>query len=70
MIRVAPVQHEIVWEDPEANYPRYADSVARAAADGADLVVFSEMFTTGFSMASSRLAEQPFGPTVRFLTEQ
>lgn len=70
MIRVAAVQHEIVWEDPEANYPRYADSVARAAADGADLVVFSEMFTTGFSMASSRLAEQPFGPTVRFLTEQ
>ena len=70
MIRVAAVQHDIVWEDPEANYPRYAGFVAGAAADGADLVVFSEMFTTGFSMASERLAEPPFGPTVRFLTEQ
>lgn len=70
MIRVAAVQHAIVWEDPEANYPRHADSVAQAAADGADLVLFSETFTTGFSMASRRLAEQPVGPTVRFLTEQ
>jgi predicted amidohydrolase len=70
VIRIAAVQHGIVWEDPEANYPRYADHVARAAGRGADLVVFSEMFTTGFSMDSARLAEPPFGPTVRFLTEQ
>ena len=70
MIRVAAVQHDIVWEDPDANYPRYADSVARVAADGADLVIFSEMFTTGFSMAADRLAEPPFGPTVRYLAEQ
>lgn len=70
MIRVAAVQHDIVWEDPEANHVRYADMVARAAADGADLVLFSEMFTTGFSMDSENLAQPPFGATQRFMTEQ
>jgi predicted amidohydrolase len=70
MIRVAAVQHEIVWEDPEANYPTYAEHITEASGGGADLVLFSEMFTTGFSMASDRIAESPDGPTAAFLSEQ
>lgn len=67
MITVAAVQHDIVWEDPAANIARLEPMVAAAAQAGADLVVFSEMFTTGFSLAASRLAEDPDGPTTRFL---
>ncbi len=69
MLKVAAVQHDIVWEDPAANIANYAADVASAASQGAQLVVFSEMFTTGFSLAAGRLAEEPDGPTTTFLCE-
>ncbi len=71
MLRVAAVQHDIVWEDPAANISLRAEDVRQVAAGDlqADLVVFSEMFTTGFSMDAARLAEPPDGPTTKFLAE-
>lgn len=69
-MKVAAVQHDIVWEDPEANFELLAPKVAQAAADGARLVVLAEMYSTGFSMASERVAEPPDGPSVRFLADQ
>ncbi|WP_420639699.1 carbon-nitrogen family hydrolase [Candidatus Poriferisocius sp.] len=68
-MRVAAVQHDIVWEDPEANFERLAPKVAAAVADGARLVVMAEMYSTGFSMDSDRVAEPPDGPSVGFLVE-
>ena len=70
MLNVAAVQHDIKWEDSAANIDRFAGLVADAASDGAGLVVFSEMFTTGFSLNADRLAEPPDGPTTAFLVEQ
>jgi len=69
-MRVACVQHDIVWEDPPANFARLAPRVREAAADGARLVVLTEMFSTGFSMAIDRVAEPVDGPSTRFLVEQ
>ena len=69
-MKIAAVQHDIVWEDPEANFERLAPKVAQAAADGARLVVLAEMYSTGFSMASDRVAEPPDGPSVSFLADQ
>lgn len=69
-MKIAAVQHDIVWEDPEANFDRLAPTVARAAADGARLVVLSEMYSTGFSMDSDRMAEDPDGPSAGFLADQ
>ena len=69
-MKVAAVQHDIVWEDPEANFERLAPKVAEAAANGARLVVLAEMYSTGFSMASDRVAEPPDGPSVGFLADQ
>jgi predicted amidohydrolase len=69
-VKVAGVQHDIVWEDRDANFSRLAPLIAGAAADGARLVVLTEMFSTGFSMAVDRVAELPDGPSVTFLTEQ
>ena len=66
---VAAVQHDIAWEDAEANIAARSADAAAAAEAGADMVVFSEMFTTGFSMAAARLAEAPDGPTTAFLTD-
>jgi len=69
-MRVAAVQHDIVWEDREATLARLTPTVRRAAATGADLVVLSEMFATGFSMATHLTAEASDGPTVAWMVEQ
>ena len=57
-MRVAAVQHDIVWEDPPANFARLAPMIERAAFDGARLVVLTEMCTTGFSMDTEKIAER------------
>jgi predicted amidohydrolase len=44
--------------------------IERAAADGARLVVLTEMYATGFSMKTDRIAEPVDGPSARFLAEQ
>lgn len=69
-MRTAAIQMDMAWEDPQANYPRYAEWIRRATAAGADLVVLPEMFPTGFSMASDKIAEDPDGPSTTFLVEQ
>jgi len=67
---VAALQHDIVWEDPAANFARLAPRIEGAAADGARLVVLSEMYATGFSMDAARIAEPDDGPSCEFLVEQ
>lgn len=68
-MRVAVVQHDIVWEDAAATRARLVPQIAAAAATGARLVVLTEMFATGFSMRTDRTAEPPGGPTTAFLAE-
>ena len=66
MTRVAAVQHDIVWEDREANFARLAPLVAGAAGLGAGLVLLTETFSTGFSMTPG-IGEPEDGPSARFL---
>jgi predicted amidohydrolase len=68
-VRVAVVQHDIVWEDPIANFARLGPMIAEAATE-ARLVVLTETFSTGFSMDTERVAEPFDGPSARFLGEQ
>jgi predicted amidohydrolase len=70
MIRVAGVQHDIVWEDRDANFERLRPQIAAAAGAGARLVALTEMFSTGFSLDAERIAEPSGGPSSRFLAEQ
>jgi predicted amidohydrolase len=69
-MRVSAVQHDIVWEDAEANRAHVQPLIAEAAAAGARLVVLPEMFATGFSMRPERVAEDEGGPSEQFLLEQ
>lgn len=69
-MRVAAVQHDIVWEDPSATFDEIAPLIADAADAGAELIAVTEMFSTGFSMASSNIAEDLDGPSASFLVEQ
>ncbi len=66
-MRVAGIQHDIVWEDGASTRAHIAPLVASAVSDGAELVLLPEMFATGFSMHTERIAEAPDGPTTEFL---
>jgi predicted amidohydrolase len=68
-MRVAAIQHDIVWEDAEATRAHVRPMIAKAAADGARLIVVSEMFATGFSMNPERVAEDEGGPNEQFLLD-
>ena len=69
-MRVAAIQHDIVWEDAQANFARLSPWIATAAAAQARLVVLTEMYSTGFSMTTDVTAEAPDGPSTHFLVEQ
>ncbi len=69
-MRVAAVQHDIVWNDRQANFDRLAPKIAAAAAGGADLVLLSETFSTGFVVDDDSLAEPEGGPSSQFLMAQ
>jgi predicted amidohydrolase len=68
-MRIAAVQHDIVWEDRDANFARLAPWVAAAAGAGAELVLLTETFSTGFSMTPG-IGEPEGGPSARFLAGQ
>ncbi len=69
-MKIAAVQHDVVWEDRGANHARLAPMIAGAAATGARLIVLTEMFSTGFSLDAARIAEDADGPSSHFLVEQ
>ena len=69
-MKVAAIQHDIVWEDPAANFARLAPMIGEAADAGARLAVLTEMYSTGFSMDTERIAEPFDGPSTPFLVEQ
>ena len=68
-MKIAVVQHDIVWEDPAANFARLAPMIAGAAATGARIVLVSETFSTGFSMDTATTGEPAGGPSSAFLAE-
>jgi len=69
-MRVAALQHDIVWEDAAATCARLVPMIAEAVAEGAGLVVLTEMFGPGFSLAADRISEPPGGPTEQFMVDQ
>jgi predicted amidohydrolase len=69
-MRIAALQHDICWEAPRDTAVHVAPMIGAAAGAGARIVVLTEMFSTGFTMASERVAEAPDGPSTAFLAEQ
>ncbi|HSY15728.1 MAG TPA: nitrilase-related carbon-nitrogen hydrolase [Jatrophihabitantaceae bacterium] len=69
-MKIAAIQHDIVFEDAPATRARVGPLIAQAAAGGAKLIALTEMFATGFSMRPERIAEDEGGPNEQFLIEQ
>lgn len=68
-LRISIVQCMLHWEDAAANRAMLGERLARLKAS-TDLIVLPEMFTTGFSMRSTELAEEMNGATVQWMVQQ
>ena len=64
-LSIALVQSEQYWHDPEKNRAHFG-SLIEDLTD-LDLIVLPEMFSTGFTMDSKRMAETMEGPTMDWL---
>ena len=65
-MKVALIQSSLFWENPKANR-NYFEGKINAIAEKVDLIVLPEMFTTGFTMNPSAVAETMQGETISWL---
>ena len=68
-MKIAAIQHDIAWENPEENFAQLSPLIEKAADQGALLIVLSELFSTGFSMNTEHISEPPDGPSTNFLVK-
>ncbi len=68
-LTVTLVQANLAWQNPAQNRERFQQKL-QALTETTDLIVLPEMFTTGFTMEASTLAETMDGPTIAWLKEQ
>lgn len=67
-LKVAIIQSELAWENPEHNRQRFKKTI-EGIQEPVDLVVLPEMFTSGFTMTPQDIAETMDGQTVLWLQE-
>ena len=65
-MKIALIQSSLFWENPTANR-NYFEVKINAITEKVDLIVLPEMFTTGFTMNSSDVAETMQGKTIQWL---
>ena len=68
-MRIALIQMDLAWEDVAENHRRARHRLEEASRGGARLALLPEMFCTGFSMDSDRIAQPRGGPSETFLRE-
>lgn len=64
-MKIASIQTDIIWENSEANKIHY-DQLLKCISK-VDLIIFPEMFTTGFSMNNHKISESPRGDTLKWM---
>ncbi len=65
-LNVCIIQSSLHWENHQANLNMFEEKIEQIKA-GTELVVLPEMFTTGFSMNPTQLAEDMNGQTVEWM---
>lgn len=65
-MKVALIQSVIIWENPKANRNHFEAKI-NTIASAVNLIVLPEMFTTGFTMNPSAIAETMQGETVLWM---
>lgn len=65
-MNVAIMQRDVIWAEPKANCERANHSIATLPAD-TDLIVFPEMFSTGFAIRPEGIAEPEQSDTLMWM---
>jgi len=65
-MKIALIQSSLFWENPQANRNHFEEKI-NALTEKVDLIVLPEMFSTGFTMNPSVVAETMEGETVLWL---
>ncbi len=65
-MKVALIQSSLSWENPKANRNHFEEKI-NAISEKVDLIVLPEMFSTGFTMNPSVVAETMQGETILWM---
>jgi len=68
-LKITLVQTSLVWEDIDANLASFSQKLAAVESSSTDLIVLPEMFSTGFTMNASGVAETMDGKAIKWLAE-
>jgi len=66
ILKITLVQTNLIWENIDLNLSHLSDLVMKADQD-TDILVLPEMFSTGFTMDTNRLAEDNEGKAFRWM---
>ena len=69
ILSISVFQLDLVWENPEANRSKIDEWLLKINGK-TDVVFLPEMFTTGFSMKVSELAESMDGETIQWMKQK
>jgi predicted amidohydrolase len=67
-LKITLIQSDLHWEDIEANLAMFEEKIWQIGAT-TDVIVLPEMFTTGFTMAASKLAEHMNMRTTKWMRQ-
>jgi len=65
-LKIALIQTDLVWENPEENRRNFHQKI-ESISDAVDIIVLPEMFTSGFTMDATSVAETMNGETLTWL---
>ena len=65
-LKISIIQSSLVWEDREKNLLNFSEKIS-AIKEEIDLILLPEMFSTGFSMNASALAEKMDGLSIQWM---
>lgn len=65
-LKIALLQADIIWQNALENRKRFTEKI-NSIVEPIDLIVFPEMFSTGFSMQPKDIAETMEGETVKWM---
>ncbi|CAI8330817.1 MAG: 2-oxoglutaramate amidase [Flavobacterium sp. SCGC AAA160-P02] len=67
-LNIVGIQANIIWENPQANLISFKRKIDLLEGE-VDLIILPEMFSTGFTMQPSLVAERMDGKTIRWMQD-
>ncbi len=68
-LHISIIQTSLVWENPEENRILFSEKI-KSISEKTHLIVLPEMFTTGFTMNATALAEEENGATLQWMQKE